>query len=100
MDDQSQLSPDGLWYWDGQKWLTTLSANGKFRWDGHNWVALGAAPVGKRPGGGIWWIPGFRTDAVWKLPVVAGGVLLLPPGINFATSQPSSRSAGQGVARS
>jgi serine/threonine-protein kinase len=99
MDEKGQVSPDGQWFWDGQNWLTTLSPDGQFRWDGRDWVAAAAAPIHKRPSRGIWWIPGFRTGAAWKLPVVAVGFLLLLAGINSAASQPPSRSAGQGVAQ-
>jgi hypothetical protein len=99
MEPKGQVSPDGRWFWDGQKWLTTLSPDGQWRWDGRSWVSAGAAPVHKPWVGGIWWIPGLRTGAAWKLPVVAVGFLLLLAGINSAVSQPPSRSAGQGVAQ-
>lgn len=99
MEPKGQLSPDGQWSWDGQKWLSTLSPDGQWRWDGQSWVAAGAAPVRKPRVGGIWWIPGLRTGAAWKLPVIAVGFLLLLAGINSAASQPPSRSTGQEVAQ-
>lgn len=100
MDQKGQVSPDGQWFWDGQKWLTTLSPDGKWRWDGRRWAPTGAAAGVARSAGGLWWwIPGFRTGKAWKLPVVAVGFLLLLAGINSAASQPASRPAGQGVAQ-
>jgi len=99
VDHKGQISPDGQWFWDGQKWLTTLSPDGKFRWDGQAWTRSGAAPATRRLAGGIWWFPGFKTGAAWKLPVVGVGFLLLLAGINSASSQPPSRSASQGVAQ-
>ncbi len=43
--DIGQVSADGQWYWDGQKWLSTTSPDGKFRWTGTAWVAAGARPA-------------------------------------------------------
>jgi hypothetical protein len=98
VDQMGQVSPDGQWYWNGHKWLTTLSPDGKSRWNGSAWIATSAAPV-RKPVGGVWWAPGLRTGAAWKLPVIAVGFLLLLAGINSAVSQPPSRSASQGVAQ-
>ncbi len=33
-----RLSPDGMYYWDGHQWLSTLSHDGRFRWNGSGWV--------------------------------------------------------------
>lgn len=35
-----QISPDGLWVWDGTGWLPTTSPDGRWRWDGFRWAAL------------------------------------------------------------
>ena len=35
-----RLSDDGLYYWDGQKWVSTLSPDGRFRWNGSAWVPV------------------------------------------------------------
>ena len=35
-----KLSGDGLYYWDGQKWVSTLSADGRWRWNGSAWVPV------------------------------------------------------------
>ena len=37
----AQLSPDGMFYWDGQRWLSTLSPDGRSRWTGTAWVPTG-----------------------------------------------------------
>ncbi|HEY0830480.1 MAG TPA: hypothetical protein VGE99_05005 [Candidatus Dormibacteraeota bacterium] len=39
----AQLSPDGMFYWDGQQWVSTLSPDGRSRWNGTTWVATGHA---------------------------------------------------------
>jgi len=36
-----RLSDDGLFYWDGRQWVTTLSPDGRFRWNGSAWVPVG-----------------------------------------------------------
>ncbi len=33
----AQLSPDGLWWWDGQQWVSALSPDGRWRWTGSRW---------------------------------------------------------------
>src|SRR5579864_3873711 len=38
-----KMSPDGMYYWDGQQWLSTLSLDGRFRWNGDAWVPTGQA---------------------------------------------------------
>lgn len=40
----TKISPDGMYYWDGQQWLSTLSLDGRFRWNGEAWVPTGQAP--------------------------------------------------------
>ena len=39
-EQQPKLSADGLYYWDGRQWVTTLSADGRSRWDGSRWVPV------------------------------------------------------------
>ena len=39
-----RLSADGLYYWDGQKWVSTLSPDGRFRWNGNAWVPIAGIP--------------------------------------------------------
>lgn len=77
--DTGQISPDGQWYWDGQRWQSTLSPDGRWRWDGHRWIAAVAAISG-RPrsnalGSTVGRIPGFRTHTGWKVAAVAFGLL-------------------------
>ena len=40
-----RLSDDGLYYWDGQKWVSTLSPDGRFRWTGTAWVPVASGPA-------------------------------------------------------
>jgi hypothetical protein len=39
----AQLSPDGMFLWDGRQWVTTLSPDGRSRWNGTAWVPTGNA---------------------------------------------------------
>jgi hypothetical protein len=51
-----KLSADGLYYWDGQEWVSTLSADGRTRWNGTAWVPVGgAAPVYVQPASSPRW---------------------------------------------
>ena len=36
------FSDDGLWWWDGQRWLPAISADGKWKWNGHAWEPVTA----------------------------------------------------------
>lgn len=36
----TQLSADGMYYWDGQHWRSTLSPDGRFRWIGTAWAPV------------------------------------------------------------
>jgi hypothetical protein len=36
----SQVSPDGMYYWSGTEWLSTLSPDGRHRWNGKTWVPV------------------------------------------------------------
>jgi hypothetical protein len=35
-----RLSEDGLYYWDGRQWISTLSPDGRSRWNGYAWVPV------------------------------------------------------------
>src|SRR5579864_9729797 len=35
-----RLSPDGMYFWDGAQWVSTISHDGRSRWDGQRWVPL------------------------------------------------------------
>lgn len=38
MQEAGQIAPDGNHYWDGQRWVPTISVDGRWRWDGANWT--------------------------------------------------------------
>jgi serine/threonine protein kinase, bacterial len=97
MESTGQLSPDGRWFWDGLKWLTTRSPDGQFRWDGRAWVASGA-PAVRPPAGAFRRIPGLRTGAAWKLAVAGFVGLVLIGAMSNLAAQPPSRTAGNQVA--
>jgi len=40
-----RFSPDGLYYWDGVQWVSTISHDGRSRWDGAQWVPLQQQPA-------------------------------------------------------
>jgi hypothetical protein len=40
-----RFSPDGMYYWDGATWISTLSPDGRFRWNGSTWVPVAWAPA-------------------------------------------------------
>lgn len=98
MESKGQLSPDGQWFWDGTKWMTTLSPDGQSRWDGRVWAAKGGPAV--RPNTGAFrHIPGLRTRAAWKLAVAGFVSLLLIGAISNAAAQPPSRPASNAIAQ-
>lgn len=61
----SRFSPDGMYYWDGVQWLSTLSPDGRYRWDGTAWqpVAWASPPgLGMQP-------PVQRAPTSWTAPL-------------------------------
>lgn len=40
----ARVSPDGMYYWDGQTWVSTLSNDGRHRWTGTAWVPVSGQP--------------------------------------------------------
>jgi hypothetical protein len=41
-----RLSQDGLYYWDGRQWISTLSPDARSRWNGYAWVPVASmAPM-------------------------------------------------------
>jgi hypothetical protein len=62
----TRLSPDGMYYWDGQQWLSTLSHDGRSRWNGSAWVPTGQAapPAGYLPARGV-----ARQPTSWTRPL-------------------------------
>jgi len=61
-----RLSPDGMYYWDGQQWSSTLSHDGRSRWNGSAWVPTGEAgpPGGYQPARGM-----TRQPTSWTRPL-------------------------------
>ncbi|SRR5216684_7452748 len=81
MDQKGQISPDGRWFWDGQRWLTTSSPDGAWKWNGQAW--LPTRPAAGLSGrwsdfGFIRKLPGFRTGN--RLKVAAASVAYLGAG--------------------
>jgi len=35
--EQSRMSQDGRWWWDGERWLATGTPDGLWQWDGERW---------------------------------------------------------------
>lgn len=46
----TRVSPDGMYYWDGQGWVSTLSPDGRHRWNGAAWVPVPGQPYIPVPG--------------------------------------------------
>ena len=70
-----KLSDDGMYYWDGAQWVSTLSHDGRSRWNGREWVPLASvpAPVYGRPQ------HAGRVPTAWTRPLqyaVAGWYLI------------------------
>jgi hypothetical protein len=40
-----KVSADGLFYWDGARWISALSPDGRSRWNGTEWVPLPTGPA-------------------------------------------------------
>jgi hypothetical protein len=62
-----RLSADGMYYWDGQRWTSTLAADGRYRWNGTAWVPVvvdPAYPYGHDPKSA-----GTRVVASWTRPM-------------------------------
>src|SRR5256885_10156494 len=45
----ARLSPDGMYYWDGERWVSTLSYDGRQRWTGTTWVPVGGPAFPQAP---------------------------------------------------
>ncbi len=61
----AQLSPDGLYYWDGSQWQSTLSHDGRTRWNGSEWIPVqgqGYGPATGHP-------PTTREPTSWTRPL-------------------------------
>ena len=62
----ARLSPDGMYFWDGQQWLSTLSPDGRSRWNGTAWL-----PSGQVFGPAAYQVPGrvVREPTSWTRPL-------------------------------
>lgn len=61
----TRFSPDGMYYWDGAQWTSTLSPDGRYRWDGSSWVPTrwtGPAAVAEPQ-------PATREPTSWTRPM-------------------------------
>lgn len=63
------FSPDGLWWWDGAQWRSTVSPDGLWRWDGRSWVPH---RIAARTAGG-----GGSTALVVTVVAIAGVLVLV-----------------------
>src|SRR5256885_15350335 len=62
----ARLSPDGMYYWDGQTWKSTLSADGRFRWDVPAWTP---APTSTGAVGPAYMARAQREPTSWTRPL-------------------------------
>jgi len=62
----ARLSPDGMYYWDGQQWVSTLAHDGRTRWNGTAWI-----PTGQAYGAPAYQAPGrvMREPTSWTRPL-------------------------------
>jgi hypothetical protein len=98
----AQVSPDGMFFWDGQRWLSTLSPDGRSRWNGTAWVATGKAygpPAYQAAGRSLreatsWTRPLQLAVAGWY--VIAGVYALSLP---FWMGGPMSQAMNQSIQR-
>lgn len=52
-----------MYYWDGARWVSTLSPDRRFRWDGSSWVPVASAPLQFAPQ------PTVREPTSWTRPL-------------------------------
>jgi hypothetical protein len=58
-----KVSEDGLYYWDGRQWISTLSPDGRSRWNGYAWAPVASmAPVATLA------YPYYRQPATVRVP--------------------------------
>lgn len=80
------VSADGRFYWNGERWVATLSDDEQWRWDGTKWVAakesaLAPAPTYSQPAHPIpVFVYGPKTNGLAVASMIAGiGAWLLCP---------------------
>jgi hypothetical protein len=58
-----RVSDDGLYYWDGSRWISTLSPDGRWKWNGSAWVPVtGMVAAGFAP------YPSYQQPATPRVP--------------------------------
>lgn len=77
-----RLSPDGMYYWDGTAWVSTLSPDGRHRWNGEAWVAFATAPVYAPPTRVV------REPTAWTRPLQVALAAWFALGAGFALTLP------------
>jgi len=89
-----QLSADGLWYWNGQEWKSTLSPDGVHRWNGSAWVPAGPAPPPAPPSGppSSPAPPWLSMDAPGAQPAAYAAAAAVPPPYGAAVRPAPNRS--------
>jgi hypothetical protein len=70
---QRLLSPDGLAYWDGTRWVSLVSPDGSAYWNGHQWVRLPRQRQPDKDRGG----PSVLSTLLVAAVLVAGSVWIL-----------------------
>lgn len=62
----TRLSPDGMYYWDGTQWVSTLAHDGRSRWNGTAWI-----PTGQPSAAAAFQAPGHtsREPTSWTRPL-------------------------------
>ncbi len=70
-----QVSPDGKFYWDGERWVATLSDDQRWKWDGTKWVAVEQASptqLAQQPASTSVYVYGPRTNSLAVGALIAG----------------------------
>lgn len=62
----TRVSPDGMYYWDGQTWVSTLSPDGSHRWNGTAWVPMPGQPYITASAQSTW---SSRQPTSWTRPL-------------------------------
>jgi len=106
-----RLSADGLFYWDGRKWVSALSPDGRHRWDGSSWVPIppsqaymlqplympvpAAPPAPKTPRTPTLWTRPMQTAVAGWWVIQTAWFLALPLWLTGSVNQYISRVADQ-----
>jgi hypothetical protein len=85
LPDPPQISADGKFYWNGERWVSTLSDDQRSRWDGTKWVAAQVGPPGgsqlvQQPAATAVFVYGPQTNSFAVAALIAGiGAWILCP---------------------